>query len=414
MQGTIFKSKFNMNEEISSYKRIGNGYYIMVKIPLISGDFIEKLIPIREKFIIADNPKKFIETVPKYYGFCCIPSHLNYKQELNKFYNTYYEIMHKPVKGEIKNTIKLIEHIFEDQKDYGLDYLKLLYEKPIQMLPVLCLVSYERNTGKTTFMNWLKAIYGSNMTINKTEDFRSQFNSDWLGRLLIGVDEVLFDKKEDQEKIKNLSTAKTYKVESKGFDRQETEFFGKLILLSNHERTFTKIEPGETRYWVRKISVLEFDDVDFLKKLEAEIPAFLHFLLQRDYKTKKVSRMWFNPMELRTEALNRVISHSRDGLEVELANLIYDIIESLELTDFQFCPTDLKSILGKSRYSNVDQSRLKHIYKTLWKLKPAANNLSYTRIQMLSDGTIIPEKKTGRFYTVTKNFLNEYYGDLWN
>ncbi len=401
-----------MNDKKSMYKRIGNGYYIQVKIPLISGDFIEKLIPIRERFIIADNPKKFIDTVPKYYGFCCIPSHTNYSQVFHNFYNTYHELKHKPIKGEIKNTMILLEHIFEEHFDYGLDYLKLLYEKPTQMLPVLCLVSKERNTGKTTFLNWLKAIYGSNMTINKTEDFRSQFNSDWLSRLIIGVDEVLFERKEDQEKIKNASTAKIYKIESKGFDKQETEFFGKIILLSNHERTFTKIDPGETRYWVRKIQVLESDDVDFLKKLEVEIPAFLYFLQNRQYTTKKVSRMWFSPMELRTEALNRVISHSRDGLEVELANLIFDIIESMDLNNFQFCPTDLKSILGKSRYVNADQSRLKYIYKTLWKLTPASNNLSYTRIQMLTDGTLIPKKKTGRFYTVSKELLQEYYGDL--
>jgi hypothetical protein len=401
-----------MKEETQSYYRIGNGYFYNVRIPLISGDFIERLIPIREKFIVDDNSKDFLYSIPKYHGFCCIPDHKNYSKVINKFYNTYHELLHKPKKGEIMNTLKLLRHIFGDQVEYALDYLKILYEKPTQMLPVLCLVSQERNTGKTTILNGLKLIYSSNMTINKTEDFRSPFNSDWLGRLIIGVDEVLFDRKEDQEKIKNLSTAKSYKMEAKGYDRVEIEFFGHLILISNHELTFTKIDAGETRYWVRKILSLKVDDVDFLQKLETEIPAFLYYLINRPYKTTRVSRMWFNPNDLKTEALSRVVRHSRDSLETELANIIYNIIEALDLVNFEFCPADLKSILSKTQFSNVEQIRLKRIYKKLWKLKPAENNLSYTQIQVLSDGTFIENKKKGRFFTLSKNFLLEYYGDL--
>ena len=46
----------------------------------------------------------------------------------------------------------------------------------------------ERNTGKTTFLNFLKALFQDNVTFNTNEDFRSQFNSDWAGKLLIVVD----------------------------------------------------------------------------------------------------------------------------------------------------------------------------------------------------------------------------------
>lgn len=53
------------------------------------------------------------------------------------------------------------------------------------------------------------------MTLNANEEFRSHFNSYWAGKLIVAIDEVLLDKKEDSEKIKNLSTAKYYKVEAK-------------------------------------------------------------------------------------------------------------------------------------------------------------------------------------------------------
>ena len=106
---------------------------------------------------------------------------------------------------------------------------------PIEKLPILLLVSEERNTGKSTFLNFLKALFGGNVTFNTNEDFRSQFNSDWAGKLLILVDEVLLDRREDSERLKNLSTTLSYKVEAKGKDRDEISFFAKFVLCSNNE-----------------------------------------------------------------------------------------------------------------------------------------------------------------------------------
>jgi phage/plasmid-associated DNA primase len=140
--------------------------------------------------------------------------------------------------GSVLIILDFVKHIFGDQYELGLDYLQLIYTQPTQRLPVLCLVSEQRETGKTTFLNLLKEIYGNNMTFNTNDDFRSNFNSDWVSKLIIAIDEVLLDKKEDSEKIKNLSTTRTYKAEAKGKDRQEIEFFGKIILCSKDTTVF--------------------------------------------------------------------------------------------------------------------------------------------------------------------------------
>ena len=145
-----------------------------------------------------------------------------------------------------------------------MDYLQLLYLKPTQKLPILLLVSEERNTGKSTFLNFLKALFQENVTFNTNEDFRSQFNADWAGKLMIVVDEVLLNRREDSERLKNLSTAHSYK---------KVQFFAKFVLCSNNENFPVYIEPEETRYWVRKVSRLEKDDTSFLQKLKDEIPA---------------------------------------------------------------------------------------------------------------------------------------------
>ncbi len=98
------------------------------------------------------------------------------------------------MKGEFSNTKQFLLHIFGDQYELGLDYISILWKKPKHILPILGLVSKDRNTGKTTFLNWLKLIFGGNMTLNKNEDFRNQFDSDWDSKLIISIDEVLLDR----------------------------------------------------------------------------------------------------------------------------------------------------------------------------------------------------------------------------
>ena len=46
---------------------------------------------------------------------------------------------------------------------------------------------------------------------------------------------------------------------------------------SNNELYPVIIDPGENRYWVRKIRPLESDDTNFLQKLKEQIPAFLYY-----------------------------------------------------------------------------------------------------------------------------------------
>ena len=46
------------------------------------------------------------------------------------------------------------------------------------------MVSEERNTGKSTFLNFLKLLFEANVTFNTNENFRSQFNDDWNGKLV--------------------------------------------------------------------------------------------------------------------------------------------------------------------------------------------------------------------------------------
>lgn len=261
----------------SPFVRVGTTLYKIVNQPRLNGGYVKKRIVWNNETLRQDYGKDYLASVPKYDGFCTVPDHVNYRQVIDNFLNLYEPIGHQPKEGDFSHIQALLHHIFGEQYELGMDYLQLLYLQPVQKLPILLLVSEERNTGKSTFLNFLKAMFRNNVTFNTNEDFRSQFNSDWAGKLIIVVDEVLLNRREDSERLKNLSTTLSYKVEAKGKDRDEIAFFAKFVLCSNNERLPVIIDPGETRYWVRKIHHLENDDTHFLQKLIEEIPAFLYF-----------------------------------------------------------------------------------------------------------------------------------------
>ena len=393
-----------MKEE--EYMRVGTTLYKVVNQPCANGGYEKKRVVWNNSTLRQDYGKNYLATVPKYDGFCTVPNHLNYQKEIEGFLNLYEPIEHKPQQGDFSHIQSLMRHIFGEQYELGMDYMQLLYLQPTQKLPIVLLVSEERNTGKSTFLNFLKALFQNNVTFNTNEDFRSQFNSDWAGKLLIVVDEVLLSRREDSERLKNLSTTLSYKVEAKGKDRDEIAFFAKFVLCSNNEYLPVIIDAGETRYWVRKIDRLQSDDTDFLQKLKAEIPAFLYHLQHRQLSTEKESRMWFAPSLLHTEALQKIIRSNRNRLEIEMCELVLDIMASTGIDTFSFCSNDILTLLANT-YVKAEKHQVRKVLQEYWKLTPAPNGLTYTTNQLNynREYRYEPIRKVGRFYTVTRQQL---------
>ena len=393
----------------SPFVRVGTTLYKIVNQPRLNGGYVKKRIVWNNETLRQDYGKDYLANVPKYDGFCTVPDHVNYRQVIDNFLNLYEPIGHQPKEGDFSHIQALLHHIFGEQYELGVDYLQLLYLHPIQKLPILLLVSEERNTGKSTFLNFLKAMFRNNVTFNTNEDFRSQFNSDWAGKLIIVVDEVLLNRREDSERLKNLSTTLSYKVEAKGKDRDEIAFFAKFVLFSNNERLPVIIDPGETRYWVRKIHHLENDDTHFLQKLIEEIPAFLYFLQHRSLTTQNVSRMWFSPKQTETAALLKIIRCNKSKYEVEAAELIKEIMECMEIDSFSFCLNDLLILLNLSQV-RIDKHWLRKIVTEDWKLAPAPNGLTYTTYLFAcnKERRFEPIRRVGRYYTITRKQLDEF------
>ena len=407
-------------KEKTPYIRVGTTYYKLIERPQISGDKTLTLTRWSRETIIHDHNKKYIFDIPKYDGFCCIPNHLNYQKTIENFYNIYNKIPHQPTLAkvtveEIPFTISFLEHIFGKQIDLGLDYMKILLEKPTHILPILCLVSKERATGKTTFLKWLKEIFGLNMTYIKGDSFNSQFNSDWASMLLIAIDEVFFDRKEITERLKYLSTTNKDKLENKGKDREEIDFFGKFILCSNNEDNFIQIDENEIRFWILKINPLKTENTEFLENLKNEIPTFLRFLIDRAFSSTKKSRMWFASEEIKTKALQKLVFKNANKLEYKMVELLFEFFEANDDKEINVVPQDILNMLNRMFKQNYfTRNDVRNILKDKWNLEPQKNGLTYIRYDIDYSGNFYQNNSVGRYFKISKNFILTKSVDLLN
>lgn len=390
-----------------TYIRVGIDYYLKDSIPNIRGNAKEMLIKWNKATIIDDHTKDYLEQVACYKAFCTIPSHTEYKPVIDMCYNNYHKLSHNLTAGNIPNTTKFLKHIFGDQYELVLDYLGILWKHPNQILPILSLVSIETNTGKSTFLTWLKAVFEGNMTINKNEDFRSQFNSDWADKLIVGIEEVHLDKKEDLELLKNLSTARHFKSESKGCDKREIDFFGKFVFCSNHEEDFVKISPEEIRYWVVKVPILTADDPLFLEKLIEEIPHFLSYIDKREIVSKKKTRMWFTKEQIWTVALDKLKRGNKTFVEKQLIETICDELDKFDLKEIKYAIGDLINLMNNNNL-RVSGFQITKLLKEKWNME--SKNTSYKKYYFAENPidkspTPFITNDKGRVYTFSKEIL---------
>ena len=361
------------------------------------GNTIVKLVPWQRSQISIDmsyNLKK-IRSIKHYTDMVCVPDNMNYSRVIGNSYNSYSPLPMVPSEGDCSHILDLFKHIFGEQYELGLDYIELLYWKPKQTLPILLLVSRERNTGKTTFLNFMNSFFGANMVICPNSALSSKFNSYWAGKLIVGIDETFLETKKDTERLKDLSTSKTVALEAKGKDTIFVDNYLKFILASNNINVPVLIEPEETRYWVREVPKLEKDIPNFLEILRSEIPAFMFYLKNRKpVLPEPLSRMWFPPEIIETQALKRIKQMCRPDDEVFLAEALLDVMKKHNLTTIKATRGDILKFI---EIHNIHIEKIRTILAKRWQLRAAYDNLSY---ECYLFGR--PEKKTGRYFTFRK------------
>lgn len=144
---------------------------------------------------------------------------------------------------------------------------------------------------------------------------------------------------------------------------------------------------------------------EFLDILKSEIPAFLQYLLNRQFYSENKSRMWFTPKQIETEALIRLKSNNKSLIEKEMIDVLEIVFEDRGIDVIQFQLQDLIVSMQNLNSRNLSSHRIKEILTQNWALYPV--NSSYTRYIVFPDGTISTSPHKGRFYELTLEKFSE-------
>jgi len=163
-----------LHEDIQKFMRIGCDWFKLVMVPNKYGQLDEEIKKWKVGEIQRDyvkNHPTFLDDIPKYEAWCNRPAmYSEYKRIHDGCFNLFNPLKQAPQAGKFEKTVMFLKHLFKgegnvtftedgtpietgkvgDSFSIALDYYTLQYRNPMQILPVMCLVSPENNTGKTT------------------------------------------------------------------------------------------------------------------------------------------------------------------------------------------------------------------------------------------------------------------------
>lgn len=373
------RAEFVSSAEAKSFIAVGGAFYRQN----VKQDEYKYIFPKLDRFPAGGFSVKFphyskekIERlkkdIPYFDSFGNWPEHINYQPSWTvededsgnntKFYNIYNRIYHKPKKGDCSLSLSFVKHVFGTHTilhkgqtihgwELGLDYMKILYEKPTEFLPILCLISSEQKTGKSSYPEWIKAIFQENVIKVPAADLSSRFTAYFISKLLIYIEEALISKKEDVEKLKDLVVSTIGKYEEKGLSPVEVNTYLKVILTSNNERSFAPIGDEDVRFWIRKLHTIEGGPkYDFKRNLYSEIPAFLYYLQDRPFTTEWEDRGWFNKALIHTDELKIIRESTKSGNESLIREAIMNYMLSFGLLYCELTLKDINSLIDEHQF----------------------------------------------------------------
>ncbi len=327
----------------AGYMLVGNRYYEQIWT-LNSKGFAEPLREPRHQAIIIDDFRRkgiaakdvehHLRQIPKFATYANEPDFTAYKPVLEikgtqRALNLAYPLEYEPHEGDISATMAFLEHVFANDGDsklgVGLDMVQMYYTRPKQKQRILSLVSKENETGKTTFLLWLREIFGQNMSIVGNADFKSQFNG-YVVKSLVGIDESRIDDPAVIEAIKSMVTSPYASLNEKNAPARQVVNHVKLIMTSNHVLDFAHVAREENKWFVIDVGRIPRRDSGLMDKLKGEIPAFLHFLRHRQLvHFTAESRFAISDRDAHTKALARV----KENSVPQLVALVQDAVRQI-------------------------------------------------------------------------------------
>lgn len=328
-----------------------------------------------ESTLKADFGPGIIREFPRDHKYLKFVNKIDYLKPITRIgrnYNLFTKPDWNPTPGEFPTTTTLLRRVFgecgENQLEEGYDYIQLAITNPKQLLHALVLTSTERETGKDTFMEWLQFLLGlENVYIGMIDEFLDGFNGSFCSKHFICLNEVKISgmNKAAIQKLKTWTTQKTVNRNEKNQAIQTIDYWGRLVLATNFADDFMNIDDEENRFWIRTMPYLDKKgkdfDPNFMDKLKAEVPHFLHFILNRKLKhQEKQGRFWLPTDITNTTGLRRVQKNNKSNMYYEIQEVLENVINNTKDDAIYFTTSGLRELLPKDNDNNI-----KYIKKVL-------------------------------------------------
>jgi len=364
--------------------------------------------------------KQFISRIPKYNIFTNEPENdpdkykqvYEYKDKQGRIttaWNEYEKLDIRPAPGSCEVTLKFLKHIFSDKNlngeclyEFGLDYLKLLYENPRQKTPILCLCSEDQASGKSTLFYLLQLIYKSNAVIIDSRELASDFNELFAGKFIVCVDEsdTPSDKKEVSNAIKLMTTADTITKTGKGVSSTTITNHTHLLMATNKIYDFLKITKFDNRFCLCKVPPLTEEDPDLLEKIKKEIPAFLYYLKKRPMYYERKTRTYFDYELYKTELFVKVVETNENPVESAIKSILIDQFYLQGTETIEMAAGTLAGLVQEQkRVKNVSEKTVVGYLGVRWDCK-AENTRRQWFYYSTETAEPAPIYKTGRRYII--------------
>lgn len=173
--------------------------------------------------------------------------------------------------------------------------------------------------------------------------------------------------------IKRLTSTKnqiTSNEKNKG--QVQIDYFGKMMFTSNSEGNALPIERGDDRFAVFKVPTFESQGIkkipDVEKLVKSEIPAFLHFLLNREMVYQDVGRFYFDLEVYKTDQLLLYYENNCSTIAKEIKDLLQDTFDRFPNEKcLKFSVLNLLHEL-KGNVKNLERGKLKKVIEKELKL----------------------------------------------
>ena len=322
----------NIWDDRVEYVMVGNNYYSSrdeTNLRLRSKEAIQKRFP---------GNKEIFLRIPEYEDFTLKHDFKAFERIIDgQFWNLASPLSFTPQEGQWPTIGKLMQHLFgeshleNDQRDLIYDWMKELLENPSQKLIIPCLVSRAQGSGKSTFLNLLSEIFGGNSITLKSTEMKREFNSAYADKLLVCLDEIPKSNSDlFIEDVKQISTQTSIHVNPKGASEYDLPCNIHFVMASNKVEEFIKVEDEDRRLWIREIPAFDQEkaDLNFVSKMLAEVPAFVHFLFTRAEVYPRDPGLRFQRRDYETNAKKKAITANKSEVYHKLCKEIANLFEA--------------------------------------------------------------------------------------